>query len=374
LKPWQSQQAVAVRTTWQLRGVVSRLNGDDVVPVPGARVVLHRIGTEQGPVDSVLADARGEFRFQLRSTESDSAHYLITSSRHGVAYVAQLGRVADLDTASADLLVFDTTSVPVPTTVVHRHLLVMAPALGAERRVLEVYGIANDSSVTRVSAGASSPVWTARLPSGANGFVAGAVGANPHSLSVQDGEVKMYGPLAPGVHEIEFSYTLPHSSFPLESAVQSGTEWLEVILEEAGATALGPGLVDEGVLNLIGKNFYHHYTALSTDSGTIIINVPEGAPFTLASYLTVVVSVVGAAMLVTLLIAFRKRRVAVVPVAPTPPGMSAAELLASQIAELDLAHGSRAHVSEADAAAYRSERALLKKKLAALLARDREST
>ena len=41
------------------------------MPVPGARVLLHRVGREeQGPIDSVRADAAGRFRFRFQPDTS----------------------------------------------------------------------------------------------------------------------------------------------------------------------------------------------------------------------------------------------------------------------------------------------------------------
>jgi hypothetical protein len=63
-------------------GEVVRARVADSVPVPGALVVLHRVGREeQGPVDSMLTDARG--RFVFRFLADTSAIYLFTQAAPG---------------------------------------------------------------------------------------------------------------------------------------------------------------------------------------------------------------------------------------------------------------------------------------------------
>src|SRR3954467_9123507 len=59
----------------------------DTVPVPGARVVLHRVGRDaQGPLDSVTADASGRFRFRFRA--DTGALYLLSARWGDVEYFA----------------------------------------------------------------------------------------------------------------------------------------------------------------------------------------------------------------------------------------------------------------------------------------------
>ena len=59
--------------------------GADSVPVPGVRVVLHRVAqATQGPLDSALAGPDGGFRFTLRP---DTAAIYLLSARHaGIEY------------------------------------------------------------------------------------------------------------------------------------------------------------------------------------------------------------------------------------------------------------------------------------------------
>ena len=80
---WPDQAAAQARAG----GVVVRAEGPDSVPVPGVRVVLHRVGQmEQGPVDSTPADARGRFRFRFRADSGARQTSMSPSRCPGLAF------------------------------------------------------------------------------------------------------------------------------------------------------------------------------------------------------------------------------------------------------------------------------------------------
>ncbi|HET7469388.1 MAG TPA: hypothetical protein VFJ81_06915, partial [Gemmatimonadales bacterium] len=50
----------------------------DTIALPHARLVLHRVGRDaQGPIDSMVADGAGRFRFRFKA--DTSAIYLLSS-------------------------------------------------------------------------------------------------------------------------------------------------------------------------------------------------------------------------------------------------------------------------------------------------------
>jgi hypothetical protein len=358
------------------RGVVSRLAGGAAVPVGGVTVVLHRIAPAPdpgGPLDSALTNSSGQFRITIRPSGDPRSEYYLASSYSGVAYLTRLGTVAELDSASADVIVFDTTTAPIPVTTLRRDFVVLAPAMDGKRRIVESHNIANDSSVTRVVTRDSAPVWSVTVPSGVGDFMAGMEESNPHALRLEGNEVSMYAPLAPGLSQLIFSYTLAADAFPLTVAVSGGTELLIVMLEESTAAATAVGLRDEGVVNIMGRNYSHSYTAQGVPENIdVVITTPETAPFTLATYLLIVVLIVGTGMLVSLAVAFRRRAPLLSPAAGSrhrQQELSERDALARRIAVLDDEHAANPGRSEQDSAAYRTERERLKEKLAALLAR-----
>ena len=63
--------ALQAQTSTATAGRVVLPRARDTVPLPGVRVLLHRVGrTTQGPVDSARADAAGRFRFRFRADTS----------------------------------------------------------------------------------------------------------------------------------------------------------------------------------------------------------------------------------------------------------------------------------------------------------------
>ena len=72
-----------------MTGRVLRPAGEDSVPVPGVRVVLHRVGeAEQGPVDSIASGPDGGFRFTL--VRDTSVLYLLSARYHGIEYFSSV--------------------------------------------------------------------------------------------------------------------------------------------------------------------------------------------------------------------------------------------------------------------------------------------
>src|SRR5215211_1839549 len=104
-------------------GQVLRPRDSDTIPVPGTRVILHRVGREtQGPLDSVLADASGRFRFRFRP---DTAAIYLLSARWGdVEYFSPPVHTnpARPDTTMR-VVVYDTSS-NAPIGIEARHIVV----------------------------------------------------------------------------------------------------------------------------------------------------------------------------------------------------------------------------------------------------------
>ena len=101
-------------------GRIVKLSQGDTVPVPSVPLVLHRIArSEQGPIDTIMVDARG--RFQAQFPSDTTALYLFSVRYQGIEYFSApiRGNRAEPDTALV-LIVADTSS----TT----------PVLGADAR------------------------------------------------------------------------------------------------------------------------------------------------------------------------------------------------------------------------------------------------
>ena len=131
-------------------GRVVRPSGASTVGVAQEWVVLHRVGTDQaGPIDSMRTRGDGGYRFRYRATGDTAAVYFVSTSRGGVAYFTPLLREPALRGGPADILVYDTTSAPIPIKVLGRHLIVTAADTSKERAgkrtIVEVYELRTDA-------------------------------------------------------------------------------------------------------------------------------------------------------------------------------------------------------------------------------------
>ncbi|TFG48959.1 MAG: hypothetical protein E4H38_05650, partial [Gemmatimonadales bacterium] len=73
------------QTRVSLEGQILRVTAGDTTPVTRIQVVVHEVGhARQGPVDSLLTDDRGGFRFTLRA---DTGSVILVSARYaGIEY------------------------------------------------------------------------------------------------------------------------------------------------------------------------------------------------------------------------------------------------------------------------------------------------
>src|SRR3954468_10427912 len=151
-------------------GVVQLGRRAGAVPVPNLWVVVHRIGRDRsGPLDSARTSASGAFSVRYRASGVESAMYIAVASYKGIAYITSPLRLPRVTGQDAQIMVFDTTSPPYPIRVAGRHLVVTNPSEDGRRRVIEVYELMNDSTLTVVGTPAR-PAWRAQLPEGLKDF------------------------------------------------------------------------------------------------------------------------------------------------------------------------------------------------------------
>lgn len=344
--------------------------------VGGAWVVLHRVGSDRsGPLDSIRTARDGAFVIRYTPSGSGDAIYFVSATHDGIAYFSP-----PLDTArtvvDAELVVFDTTSAPVPIHVRGRHVVVTAGQDDARREVVEVYELANDSSVTRVAAG-DVPVWGAVLPDGATDVRVGQSDLSEDAIRTDSGRVRVYAPLAPGIKQLSYAYRMDRRAFPLSLPVEAPTAVLEVLLEEPNATAVVPGLQRVDPVTVESRTFNRFLAQEVAPGGVLRIDVPRGPFVARRAWVVAMVASIAAAMTLVLLRATRPARRAPAQraerlsirakgVAERP-----AERLAREIAELDARVEHAQHLSDADRAAHARRRAELKSELASALDEER---
>jgi hypothetical protein len=296
-------------------GIVMHGEAKGPRPLPGVRVVLHRVGSDKaGPLDSMLTDARGRYHFQYAASGTPDAIYFVSASFDGIAYFSVPLREPVTRGDDASIMVFDTTSGPVPIHVLGHHVIVGAPDPQGRREAVEVFELGNDSSVTRVSSGRDHPVWTTQLPSKAVNPKINPTGeVAPSAISFDDGRVRLYAPVSPGARQLSYAYQLPRGALPISISIDQPTSVLEVLLEEPKATVSGTTVAEVAPTATAGRSFRRFLGQNVPARSQLRIDVP----FTLADarsiYFVAVATVCGLAMVAAIAVAVlaRRRRVGV---------------------------------------------------------------
>ena len=334
----------------------------DTVPVPGARVLLHRVGRDaQGPLDSASADASGHFRFRFRA---DTAALYLLSARWGdVEYFSPPVHTnpARPDTAMR-LVVYDTSSTA-PIAVEARHIVVPRAGPGGARSVLDLIVLRNDGRVARVAPDSSRPSWRLVLPPGTGDMEVGESDLSPDAVVREGDTVKVLAPLAPGQKQLSLEYSVTPVRGKLEFPVGSGGP-VNLLVEERNARVSGGtlALADSQVIE--GRSF-RRYTGDVPAGGTVVLAV--GAAGAAAATRLALPVLVGAVAVVLAAAAWLIRRSS--RRAPAVPP----EQMLDAIAALDARYaGHEAETAADEWRRYAEERARLKTELErALAARGR---
>jgi hypothetical protein len=281
-------------------------------PVSGAWVVLHRVGPDRaGPLDSVQSDARGRYSFNYARTGSADAIYFVSASHDGIAYFTPPlaeGRVSGDD---GEIAVFDTTSGHVPMSLRGHHVVVSAADANALRSVVEVYDLSNDSSVTRVAAGESptGATWQTHISPFATNFKVSQGDISDQAVTFADGVVRVFAPLAPGIKQLSFSYSLPAKSFPLKLPLEKETGVYEILIEDKTGKVSGPHLREVDPVTVDERNYRRFLASDMPENSLAVIDLPA-PPSTRTvdpRYLVAITLVIGGSMVVALAQALRRR-------------------------------------------------------------------
>lgn len=339
----------------------SDTDSSGVVPVPNLWVVLHRVSPNlSGPLDSMRTNAQGDYRFSYLPSGGDQAVYFVSASYGGIAYFSTPLRDPDARGDAGRIAVFDTTSRAFPLTVRGRHLIVSEPDSAAQRTIIEVFELSNDSTRTIVAPddADAEPTWSFSIPESATNLEAGQ-GDLPADAFVQSrGRVALYAALAPGLKQLSVSYRVPASAFPLDISVEHGAVVLEVLLEEPGAHVHGANLVATQPVALEGRQFQRYLAQDVRPGEQISLESPDGG----MGRTLYVIALVGAVVLLVLVSMLRAGMRRQRPLADAgrlhvaEPDVPTPERLAREIADLDAAFGRQRDPSDAVREAYQKRR------------------
>ena len=351
-------------------GRIVRVTGADERPVRDQWVVLHGVGASGGrAIDSVRTGSSGAFRIRYSRSADNTTQYFVSTVHHGIAYVSGV-LPPDATVDDATLTVFDTTSAPVRLTVRGRHILVFAPADGPRRRVAEIFDLSNDTTVTRVSSDAETPIWTGTIPTGFEEFSSGPELSSNESIRVVNGRVASFSPLAPGLKRLAFTYALPPAAFPASFLIEAPTGLLEVLLEDPQARVAGAGLVEISPTAIEGRTFRRFQAQDVAAPSVVTVSAPLPPRARRAPNIALTI-VVASVMVIALVVAFRRTAPASRSARAIASRESETDALAREIAELD-ARFDRGTVTDVERAEYEQRRAILKRRLAERLAPPRE--
>lgn len=359
---------LAAQATRSLAGTVLRPGpGGAQVPVSGTWVVLHRVGVDAAnPIDSMRTRRDGTYAFEYRATGDTNAVYFVSASRGGIAYFTPPTREVRVRGGMGDLQVFDTTSGPVPIIIRGRHIILTAPDTAAPvRTVIEVYELSNDSSLTRVPGADQRATFEAPLPAGVTEVIGGQGDISPDAVKADDGRVRVWAPISPGLKQFSFSYTLPLAQKELAVALETDVPVMEVLVEDPRGTAVGAGLTEVDPVQVDGRPFKRFLAQHLKAPATVTLTAPGESTAGSNARVLLVVTIVGAAMLLGLGLAFMRRG----PQSFARRREPSPEALAAEIAALDASFDALASPSEEQKAEHYLKRAQLKGRLSAVLAK-----
>jgi len=338
--------------------------GADSVPVPGARVLLHRVGREvQGPVDSATADGAGRFRFRFRP--DTAALYLVSAAYGGIEYFSPpVHTNPERPDTAMRVLVYDTSS-SAPVTVEARHIVVPRPAADGTRSVLDLIVLRNDGALARVAPDSAHPSWSLVLPRGAGPMQLGESDLSPDAVVREGNTVKVLAPIAPGQKQLSLEYPVAPVGGTLQFAVGAGGAPLNLLVEERDAKVSGGtlALADSQVIE--GRSF-RRWTGRVPAGGTVTLALSARS----VALRWVLPALVGGVGLAFVLAAWRLRR------RPAPSQARATpDRLLDAIAALDARYAERAtDIPPEVRGRYQAERARLKAELEAALAARKSSS
>jgi hypothetical protein len=129
------------------------------------------------------------------------------------------------------------------------------------------------------------------------------------AVSFSDGVVSVFAPLAPGIKQLSFSYSLPAKSFPLKLPLETETGIYEILIEEKVGSVTGPKLKEMDPVTVDERNFRRFLASDMPLNSFAIIDLPAPPPTHSidSRYLVALTLVIGGTMVMALAHAIRRR-------------------------------------------------------------------
>jgi hypothetical protein len=275
-------------------------------------VVLHRVGPDSaGPLDSLRSDSRGHYSFKYTRTGSSDAIYFVSASHDGIAYFTTPLAEGKVSGNDGEITVFDTTSGRVPMSLRGHHVVISAADANARRSIVEVYDLSNDSTLTRVAKGETpaGATWQTHVVNGIGDFKVSQGDISAAAVSYANGVVSVFAPLAPGIKQLSFSYSLPAKSFPLKLPIETETGIYEILIEEKAGSVNAPHMKEMEPVTVDERNFRRFLGSDLPENAVAVIDLPAPPPTHSidARFLVAITLVLGGTMVLALAQALRRR-------------------------------------------------------------------
>lgn len=259
----------------RVEGVVYR---GALQPLPDAAVVLHRVDPlEAGEIDSVRADPRGRFTFDLPSVPDPGgrSEVYFASVRHdGVVYFGPpIARAVELDSVYR-IQVWDTATAPpqgAPVPLGVRYLLAEAVEGGWEVTDLLQLDVIGERTWVQGSEGVT---WRYPMPSGIGEIEMGGGDLPAELTRFPDGGVEFTGPLSPGSRQIVVRYRL--DSLALTVPLPGGVREMELLIQEPAPPVQVTGLAPAESVEMEPGVRYRRYAAADLDGAVVQVLEGEG--------------------------------------------------------------------------------------------------
>ncbi len=342
-------------------GRVVRTAGADSLPVAGARVLLHRVGRGvQGPVDSVIADQRGAFRF--RFTADTTAVYLTSSRYAGIEYFSPAVHLDPTRPDTALRIVVSDTSSRVPIDLAARHLVVVDPGQDGNRGVLDLIVLQNRGDRTLVAPDTVHPTWSAPLPAGTFGLQPGGGDVSPEALRREGDRILLFAPIAPGEKQLILQYGLPAAARTMTLPFEASAGFVNVLVADPSARVSGGTLVAADT-EVIQGSTYRRWMGQVPAGATVRIEL--ASPFSAPRWaLRALVGGLAAGLALAAVRGLRQ------PGGARPPPGDGVDMdvMLERVAQLDARYAGRESAMDpVEWSRYRTERAELMTRLEALL-------
>jgi hypothetical protein len=361
------------RQMWRVDGVVELGLREAPKPVANQWVVVHRIASDANgkvsgnALDSSRTDARGHYDIRFPHYGSADATYIAITTYSGVSYISVPLTRPRITGDDATIMVFDTTAPPYPIRVAGRHLVVTSPDSGDRRRVIEVYELMNDSTLT-VMGSETNPVWKAPIPPGVTDVTINPAGdVSPSMAKVIPDWLQVFAPISPGIRQLSFTYTLGADAFPLVMPVVDSASVFELLVQEQGAFIEGGGFTEVAGVMQEGVPFRRFLAQNVPVNAVMRISVPKPVSRLGRKGVSIIAWSILAMLVLALGFIFWRRRATTGPSRGSAP-VNTVESLTREIAMLDAAFEARAEATAAEQQEFSTRREELKARLSAALA------